>query len=72
MMQNDFIEEIEATLIGHVYYDNNSNGTQDAGEPDLVGVPVTITQSDGTVINLVTDMDGDYSTPILPGLTQVD
>jgi len=69
---NDFVEEIEATLIGHVYYDNNNNGVQDAGEPDLEGIPVTVTQSDGVVLNLLTDADGNYETVIIPGLTQID
>jgi len=69
---NDFIEELEATLIGVVYYDNNNNFMQDADEPGLEGVPVNVTQSDGTVLALVTDENGQYATPIMPGLTQVD
>jgi len=69
---NDFVEELEATLFGHVYYDNNANGVQDGDEPNLEGVAVTVTQSDLSVINLVTDADGNYSTVIIPGLTQVD
>jgi len=69
---NNFIEEVVATLIGHVYYDNNNNNMQDPGEPDLEGIPVSVMQSDGSTINLVTDEFGNYETVILPGLTQVD
>ena len=59
-------------LFGHVYYDANNNGTQDAGEPDLPNVDVNVTQSDGSVIMLTTDENGNYTTPILPGSTTVE
>jgi len=65
---NDFIESLTA-IFGHVYLDNNNNGIQDAGDVDLQGVDVTITQSDNTTITVTTDANGDWMSPVLPGLT---
>ncbi len=52
------------TIEGHVYNDLNGNGTQDVGEPDLAGVSVVITDTDGTVQTVVTDANGDYSATV--------
>ncbi|MEO9952738.1 MAG: SdrD B-like domain-containing protein, partial [Nonlabens sp.] len=46
---------------GHVYNDINGNGTQDAGEADLSGVDVLITDSAGVSQTVTTDANGDYT-----------
>ena len=61
-----------AEIFGHLYLDENGNGMQDSGEPDLPGVDVIITQSDGSMITLTTDGNGDWSSDVLPGVTSAD
>ena len=63
---------IPAEVFGHLYLDENGNGVQDPGEPDLPSVDVVITQSDGTMITVTTDGNGDWSSPVLPGETSAD
>ena len=58
--------------IGVVYEDTNGNGTQDAGEPGIVGVDVTITDSEGRIQTLVTDVNGTYSVTVPAGDALVD
>ncbi len=48
-----------------VWYDNNRNGLQDAGEPGINNVLVTLTSSDGTTVTTTTDANGAYSFPNL-------
>jgi hypothetical protein len=44
-----------------VWFDANSNGVQDAGEPDVAGVTVTLYNSGGTAIgSTTTDVNGYY------------
>lgn len=44
-----------------VWYDVNQNGIQDAGEPSVAGVTVTLYNSGGTAIaSAVTDKNGNY------------
>lgn len=44
-----------------VYYDSNSNGVQDLGEPGLEGITVTLLDGNGNVIaTTVTNGDGSY------------
>ncbi len=54
-----------------VWYDNNSNGTQDAGEPGVAGVTVTLYASNGTTVvaTTVTDANGNYLFTGLPAAT---
>jgi SdrD B-like domain/Secretion system C-terminal sorting domain len=50
-----------------VWVDNNGNGVQDAGEPSVAGVTVTLYNNAGTVIaTATTDINGFY---LFPGLT---
>ncbi len=54
-----------------VWYDTNANGVQDAGEPGLAGVTVTLADpgpdnilgngDDGPSVNVITDASGTYS-----------
>ena len=63
---------IPTFLEGHVYFDSNNNGMQDAGEPNLDNVDVVISQSDGSTVTATTDNNGDWITPVLEGLTAAD
>ena len=50
-----------------VWIDNDGNGVQDAGEPSVAGVTVTLYNNVGTVIaTATTDLNGNY---LFPGLT---
>ncbi len=58
-----------------IWKDTNRNGTQDAGEPGIAGVTVTLTDSDGNPVTdvygnsvepVVTDANGHYSFINLP------
>lgn len=50
-----------------VWIDNDGNGVQDAGEPSVAGVTVTLYNNAGTVIaTATTDINGNY---LFPGLT---
>ena len=68
---NNFVEQL-TTIFGHVYLDSNNNGVQDAGEPNLANIDVIITQADGTTVTAVTDANGDWSSPVIPGLTSAE
>jgi hypothetical protein len=49
------------TLTGHLYFDENGNGTQELSEADMPSVDVEITDVFGVVTTLITDADGDWS-----------
>ena len=50
-----------------VWIDNDGNGVQDAGEPSIAGVAVTLYNNAGTAIAMATtDINGNY---LFPGLT---
>ncbi|XWJ59535.1 SdrD B-like domain-containing protein [Macrococcus sp. CCM 2573] len=49
-----------------VWEDKNHDGVQDAGEPGIPGVEVTITYPDGTTETVVTDENGYYEFPNVP------
>ncbi|MBT8440150.1 MAG: DUF11 domain-containing protein, partial [Gammaproteobacteria bacterium] len=57
---------LPGTLIGHIYEDINGNGVQDAGEPDLVGVDVIVTDSEGNTQTVTTNADGNWIAEDLP------
>jgi len=46
------------TFSGSVYNDINKNGSRDAGEPAVPGVPIVLSNGGGST---VTDINGDYS-----------
>ncbi len=54
------------TVEGVVFQDENSNGVVDPGE-GIVGIDVVVTDSAGTAITVITDADGNWSTPVLAG-----
>ncbi|KHD40680.1 hypothetical protein NC01_10405, partial [Streptococcus uberis] len=47
----------------YVWEDTNKNGVQDAGEPGISGVTVTLTNPDGTTVITRTDLTGHYEFP---------
>lgn len=72
----DAPERVIASEVGDfVWNDLNSNGIQDAGEPGVAGVPVTIsgTDADGNDVtqSTVTDANGNYTFSNLPSGTYV-
>ena len=56
-----------AELCGHVYLDNDNNGTQNIGDEDLPDVDVIVTDANGTMYTLTTDANGNYCTMIVQG-----
>ncbi|WP_317129898.1 SdrD B-like domain-containing protein, partial [Psychroflexus aestuariivivens] len=48
-------------LTGHLYFDQNGNGTQDAGEPNMPNVDVEIIDALGNTYTEETDANGDWS-----------
>ncbi|MFT6098130.1 MAG: protocatechuate 3,4-dioxygenase beta subunit, partial [Arenicella sp.] len=73
-LDQDFGYYQPGTVIGHLYIDTNGDGTQQPGEPDLVGVDVVITDSNGDIQIVATDSNGDYSAlvPVGDVTTNVD
>ncbi len=61
-----------ANLGDFVWNDYNNNGIQDAGEPGISGVSVTLTFPEGTTTSTITDANGKYLFINLgPGVHQV-
>jgi hypothetical protein len=61
-----------AALGNYVWEDRNKNGVQDAGEPGLAGVTVTLTRPDNTTQTTTTDANGAYSfVNLIPGTYSV-
>ncbi len=58
---------LTGTLIGHLYFDDNGNGTQDVGEPDMPDVDVEIIDVFNNVTLLTTDANGDWSIEVPAG-----
>jgi len=61
-----------AEVFGHVYIDENKNGTQDPGEPDVANLDVIITDSNGDVQTVTTNAAGDWVATVPPGTTEAD
>ncbi len=58
------------TITGTAFNDLNENGLQDANEPGIPGVPVTVLAPDGIPINSgITDANGDFSIDGIPSGT---
>ncbi|MFI3702243.1 accessory Sec-dependent serine-rich glycoprotein adhesin, partial [Streptococcus uberis] len=54
------------TIGDTVWEDTNKDGIQDAGEPGIPGVTVTLTNPDGTTVTTTTDANGHYEFTDLP------
>jgi hypothetical protein len=62
----------QGTVTAHVFSDTDGNGVQGAGEPDLAGVDITITDSSSAVQTVTTNATGDVSVVVPPGTTTAD
>ncbi|RXK17165.1 SdrD B-like domain-containing protein, partial [Macrococcus sp. DPC7161] len=49
-----------------VWFDADKDGIQDAGEPGIPGVTVTLTKPDGSTVTTTTDANGNYVFTDLP------
>ena len=73
MGAGDAISSIDAgyyepgTISGHLYIDTNGNRDQDLLEPDLAGVDVLITDSNGITQTVTTDATGNWTATVPPG-----
>ena len=63
---------IYGSVCGHLYLDSNSNGIQDLGEPDLPNVDIIITDNNGTIQIVSSDIDGNYCADVPPGPIEVN
>ena len=68
----DFGVTLPGSISGTVFDDFDNDGVQDAGEPGIAGVAVTLTGTDGlgdpVNVPVVTDVDGNYTfVGLLPG-----
>ena len=63
---------VPASVSGHLYLDENGDGVQDEGEPNLADVDVIITDSNGDMVTVTSDENGDWSAPVPPGTTTAD
>ncbi|UTH02215.1 carboxypeptidase regulatory-like domain-containing protein [Macrococcoides canis] len=59
-------EEKLYDLGNYVWYDEDQDGIQDAGEKPVPGVTVTLTKPDGTTLTTTTDENGHYIFENLP------
>ncbi|WP_298323832.1 Calx-beta domain-containing protein, partial [uncultured Dokdonia sp.] len=62
----------QATVSGHVYNDLNANGFQDASEPNLPNVTITITDALNVVQVVTTEANGDFSAFVAGGNTVIN
>ena len=66
----DFGFEEEVEPVGNigdtVFFDDNNNGVQDAGEAGIPGVTVTLTAPDGSTSTMITNNSGMYDFTGLP------
>ncbi len=69
-LDNDFGFQPAAPETGSigdtVFEDTNGNGVQDADEPGIAGVTVTLTDADGNTMTATTDANGNYLFDDLP------
>lgn len=71
-LEQDFGYFEPATVIGHVYLDENGNGVQDITEPNVANLNVEVTDSSGDLIVVQTDANGDYNVEVPAGNTQIN
>lgn len=61
-----------AGVNGHLYVDTDGDGTQNGAEAGLPNITITVTDSQGVVRTVVTDVNGNWSLSVPPGSTLVD
>ncbi|GGE23446.1 hypothetical protein GCM10010832_00150 [Psychroflexus planctonicus] len=62
-----FVEDVNTSIFGHIYLDENSNGTQDNNEPDLANINVIVNDSAGNEQTIITNPNGDFIANVEPG-----
>jgi uncharacterized protein (DUF2141 family) len=66
----DFGDQQAGTVSGVVFEDLDGNGAQDAGEPGIADVLITLTN--GVLLTVTTDLSGTYQFPeVVPGVYTV-
>ena len=60
------------TLTGHLYLDENGDGSQDPGEANLKNIDIEITDSENNIQIISTDANGDWSVTIPTGNANSD
>ena len=60
------------TIEGHLFIDENGDGVQNAGEPNLSGIDVIITDAAGDTQTVTTDDNGDWSADVSAGEATAD
>jgi len=59
------------TINGHVYFDQNGNGTQDSVEPNSINIDIIIFQSNGGLQSITTDVNGNWIATVPAGITNI-
>ncbi|MEK7952019.1 SdrD B-like domain-containing protein [Luteolibacter soli] len=65
----NFVEELPATVTGHIYRDVNGNGSQQtASEANFNNIRVVVTDGNNATQNVFTNANGDWTASVAPGL----
>jgi uncharacterized repeat protein (TIGR01451 family) len=67
----DFGYQQQGRVSGHLFTDRNRDGVQQPDEPDLVGVTIHVTESQGGTQIVTTDTEGNYVALVPVGTTTV-
>ncbi len=59
------------TVTGHLYFDTNGNGIQNAGENNMPNVTITIVNALGVSNTVITDSNGNWSINLPVGLVTI-
>ncbi|RYD67285.1 MAG: hypothetical protein EOP83_03115, partial [Verrucomicrobiaceae bacterium] len=62
---------LPAIVSGHLFIDNDGNGTEGPGDLPMVGVDIIVTDANGTVRTVTTDANGNWTIQVPPGDTLV-
>jgi YVTN family beta-propeller protein len=62
----------QGQVTGHLFEDSDGNGTQDPGEPNLNGISIVITTSNGFSQTVTTNSSGNYTATVPAGFITID
>jgi hypothetical protein len=62
----------ETLVTGHVFYDLDGNGRKDPGEFPIPNITVAITNSANQIVNVTTDLSGNFRTVVPAGATTLN
>lgn len=60
------------SIAGQVFLDKNKNGTKDLAESGASNIPLTITDSSGSVVSISTDASGKFLSPVKSGVVTLN